>query len=244
MVLDFGQNNPDLVIPRPPSPNSTSHSDRTRNNIAQANLRFGRESLCLTMTESSSSDDEVAPADVVVGDPPVEAVPDLPDAAPVDDGAAPDSPDDAPNPVDSDAVPSRRSVVTRTVLGGVCIFEAMIDFSLVQVPRPDFNWYKVTSPAELKSGPDGVLLLGYHSVDAPVFQYQDKALTRNVGLQVWPSRNVATTQTATTADDDADPPSIPSLESISPEEFLQFQQYDSTRADKEALVAANIELDK
>ena len=251
-MLEFGQNNPDLIVPRPASPNSSTHSERTRNNILQANLQFGHESLCLTMAESDhvlENEDEAGPFDLdasenapdVVADPPVVDV-----SAPVG-GVGAQAVGDVTR---THSIASNPNVVTRTVLGGVCIFKAMIDFSLVQVPRPDFNWYKVTSPAELKSGPDGALLLGYHSVDAPVFQYQDKALTRNVGLQVWPSSDTATTQTDTTttgtrAVDVAVGPSEDStLESISPEEFLQFQRFDASRADKESLVAANIELDK
>ena len=244
MVLAFGQNNPDLVVPRPASPNSSTHSERTRNNILQANQRFGHDSLCLTMAESDQSLESEA-----------EVVPDANIDAPDAPVAVADGPAAAADALVVDAgIPAagvHPTVVTRTVLGGVCIFKAMLDFSLVQVPRPDFNWYKVTSPAELKSGPDGALLLGYHSVDAPVFQYQDKALTRNVGLQVWPSNDTATTQTDTStvgtgAVDVAVGPSNDdsTVESLSPEEFLRYQRFDSSRADKEALVAANIELDK
>ena len=92
--------------------------------------------------------------------------------------------------------PAEPEVAARTVLGGVCIFNALYEFEQVQVHNPDFNWYTVTTPAGFKSGPDGNFLLGYHSVDAPVFRYADKLTTRNVGLQIWPSKAIATTQTA------------------------------------------------
>ena len=237
LVLRFGCNNPDLVVPRPRSPNSSSNSTRTRLEILRENDQFGNDSLCLTMDSTNSSDRD---------EPVLEE--------PVQEESVGDEPAGAPQPENSNDPPdSRARVVSRTVLGGVCIFNAIFDFSQVQVQEPGFNWFKVTAPTRMRTGPDGEFLLGYHNIEGPVFQYADKKLTRNVGLQIWPNNPNVSTQTDVSAiettpanvagsNDNAQP--SPSSSDTSPEEYLAFQAIDTSKADRQELVLANIELDK
>ena len=81
----------------------------------------------------------------------------------------------------------------RTVMGGITIFDAKIDFSTVTVQEPETTWYTVTPPTSMKlSG--GNYLLGYNNDMSPVFQYKEKKTTRNVGLQIKPSSAATSTQ--------------------------------------------------
>lgn len=157
-MLQFGERNPDYIVPRPCSPNSSSHSAKRGQAIDKANREFGHEALYLALSESSGSSA-------------VEASETGSEESLVDfDGAL---------------------VGVRTVTGGTSIFRALLELSEVKVHEQGLNWYKVTTPAAMKknlSNDSGSFLLGYTTVDTPVFEYADKLVTRNVGLQVWPAQ--------------------------------------------------------
>ena len=157
LVLEFGERNPDCIVPRPDSPNSSTHSATRRQAIDKANREFGHEALYLALSESPNSS--------------VTASESYSEESLVDfDGAL---------------------VGVRTVTGGTSIFRALLELSEVKVHDKELNWYKVTTPAAIKKNPTnetGGFLLGYTTIDTPIFEYADKLVTRNVGLQVWPAQ--------------------------------------------------------
>ena len=86
----------------------------------------------------------------------------------------------------SNDTPTPSDPQVRTVMGGVTIFDAKIDFSMVTVQEPETTWYTVTPPTSMKlSG--GEYLLGYKNDMTPILQYKEKKTTRNIALQVKPS---------------------------------------------------------
>ena len=126
-----------------------------------------------------------------------------------------------------------------TVLGGVRLFDAILEISEPHESKQD--WYRLTAPSgvHFKSGPDGELLAGYFNAELPAFETTSKTSSRDVGLQIWPVQASFGTQTLEPK------PEVPKTPSITSEEFLAFHNYvDDGRADREQLVAANIELDK
>ena len=216
--MQFGERNPEFIIPRPDSPNSSTHSETRGRAIQKANREFGHDALYLELSDSSASS--------TFGESSTE-----------DSTTIASNSSSRESLVDFDGA----LVGVRTVSGGTSIFRALIELEQYQVQDTDIDWYKITKPIATKTGKStktGDFLLGYSTVDSPVFEYADKLITRNVGLQVWPQQSSISIQTGQQPetnsdqddqiDDESGPFSGPSV--TIPVEKLQSRRKDEYHA--------------
>ena len=127
--MQFGERNPEFIIPRPDSPNSSTHSETRGRAIQKANREFGHDALYLELSDSSAGS--------TFGESSTE------DSTTIaSDSSSHES------LVDFDGA----LVGVRTVSGGTSIFRALIELEQYQVQDTDINWYKITNPIATKNG--------------------------------------------------------------------------------------------